>query len=74
MKNRIEYWRLQLQAKEGKKISQGKLAEMAGFSRESINRWEGNKVQPELDNLVTLWLFFKTYFNNIDLQDLLEWE
>lgn len=74
MKNRIKFWRLQLQAKEGRTITQGELGEMCALPRETISRYEGQKQQPDIDNLVALWRFYKTYFKDINLQDLLEIE
>jgi DNA-binding XRE family transcriptional regulator len=72
MKNRIKFWRLQLQAKEGRIITQVEFAAMCGVSRGAVNRWEQQRDNPTLETLVVVWDKLREFYPEINLQDLLE--
>ena len=42
-----------------KGISQDKLAELIGVSRQTVHKWETNSVQPNADNIISLCKIFK---------------
>lgn len=72
MKNKLKFYRLQLAAREGRDISQIEFAELLGVSRWSLNRWEKQVVQPDLQTLYKVWVKLKAYFPGLNMQDLLE--
>ena len=53
-----------------KKISQEKLAEKVGVSRQSVSKWECGEAYPEMDNILTLCNIFHCTINDLVHEDL----
>ena len=53
-----------------KKISQEKLAEKVGVSRQSISKWECGEAYPEMDNILILCKIFNCKLNDLIHEDL----
>lgn len=53
-----------------KKMSQEKLAEKVGVSRQSISKWECGEAYPEMDNILTLCKIFNCKLNDLIQEDL----
>ena len=53
-----------------KKISQEKLAEKVGVSRQSVSKWECGEAYPEMDNILTLCNIFHCKINDLVHEDL----
>ena len=59
--------------RKGSKMSQEKLAEKIGVSRQSISKWENGEAYPEMDNLLKICKIFHCKLNDIihdDIQDI----
>ncbi len=55
------------------KMSQEKLAEMVGVSRQSVSKWENGESYPEMDNILKLCNIFHCKINDLvheDMQDI----
>ena len=53
-----------------KKLSQEKLAEKVGVSRQSISKWECGEAYPEMDNILILCKIFNCKLNDLIHEDL----
>ena len=53
-----------------KKLSQEKLAEKVGVSRQSISKWECGEAYPEMDNILILCEIFNCKLNDLIHEDL----
>ena len=53
-----------------KKISQEKLAEKVGVSRQSVSKWECGEAYPEMDNILILCKIFNCKLNDLIHEDL----
>ena len=53
-----------------KKISQEKLAEKVGVSRQSVSKWECGEAYPEMDNILALCKIFNCKLNDLIHEDL----
>lgn len=53
-----------------KKMSQEKLAEKVGVSRQSISKWECGEAYPEMDNILILCKIFNCKLNDLIQEDL----
>ena len=53
-----------------KKLSQEKLAEKVGVSRQSISKWECGEAYPEMDNILILCKIFNCKVNDLIHEDL----
>lgn len=51
--------------RKSKKLSQEKLAEKVGVSRQSISKWECGESYPEMDNILTLCNIFHCKLNDL---------
>ena len=51
--------------RKSKKLSQEKLAEKVGVSRQSISKWECGESYPEMDNILTLCGIFHCKLNDL---------
>jgi len=56
--------------RKAKKMSQEKLAEKVGVSRQSISKWECGESYPEMDNILTLCDIFHCKLNDLVHQDI----
>ena len=55
------------------KMSQEKLAEEVGVSRQSVSKWENGESYPEMDNILKLCKIFHCQINDLvheDMQDI----
>jgi len=73
IRNRFEYWRLQLAAKHGKEISQKDMAKILNIDYSQYNKWETTSRPPNGSNLWTVWSSLQNEFPNLNMQDLLEY-
>lgn len=69
IKNRLNYWRHQLLID-----TQTEFASLIGVSDYSLNRWEKQKEQPGLNNLLKIYLKLKELIPDLHLEDLIEIE
>ena len=53
-----------------KNLSQEKLAEKVGVSRQSISKWECGEAYPEMDNILKLCKIFNCKLNDLIHEDL----
>lgn len=53
-----------------KNLSQEKLSEKVGVSRQSISKWECGEAYPEMDNILTLCKIFNCKINDLIQEDL----
>ena len=51
-------------------MSQEKLAELLGVSRQAVSKWEGDAAQPELDKIVALARLFGITTDQLLLEDI----
>ena len=65
MKNRLKEYRQKLN------MTQGEMAVFLGANREQVNRWENQRLQPDIETLFKIWKKLKAKFPDINLQDLL---
>ena len=65
MKNRLIVYRQKLN------MSQREFAELLGVTREQVNRWERQRLQPDTETLWNIWQRLRANFD-INMQDLLE--
>ena len=59
--------------RKGAKMSQEKLAEEVGVSRQSVSKWENGESYPEMDNMLKLCKIFHCQINDLvhkDMQDI----
>lgn len=59
--------------RKGAKMSQEKLAEEVGVSRQSVSKWENGESYPEMDNILKICKIFHCKINDLvhdDLQDI----
>ena len=56
--------------RNAKKISQEKLAEKVGVSRQSVSKWECGEAYPEMDNILILCKIFNCKLNDLVDEDL----
>ena len=56
--------------RKSKKMSQEKLAEKIGVSRQSISKWECGEAYPEMDNILTLCNIFHCKINDLVHEDI----
>ena len=56
--------------RSSKRLSQEKLAEKVGVSRQSVSKWECGESYPEMDNILTLCNIFHCTINNLVHEDL----
>ena len=55
------------------KMSQEKLAEKVGVSRQSVSKWENGEAYPEMDNILKICKIFHCKINDLihdDIQDI----
>lgn len=55
-----------------KKISQEKLAEKIGVTRQSVSKWECGEAYPEMDNILKLCDIFHCKINDLVHEDLID--
>ena len=53
------------EAREKKKITQEKLAEKVGVSRQSVSKWETSEAYPEMNNILELCKIFKCNISDL---------
>lgn len=56
--------------RKSKKMSQEKLAEKIGVSRQSVSKWECGEAYPEMDNILTLCNIFHCKINDLVHEDI----
>ena len=66
MRNRLKYYRHLLQFDEQKDF-----AEFLGFSAWSVNRWEGQKTQPDAESLYKIFLRLRERIPDVHMEDLI---
>lgn len=66
-KNKLNYWRHQLQIN-----TQKEFAEWLGVTHAQLNIWERQVQQPNVDTLVRIWRRLREKYPDMDLQDLLD--
>ncbi|MPM36855.1 hypothetical protein SDC9_83459 [bioreactor metagenome] len=72
LKNRFEYWRLQLSVKRGKEITQRDMAKLLGVDYSQYNKWEVSRKPPSGNSLWYIWQTLLADFPKLNMQDLLE--
>jgi len=72
LRNKFEYWRVQLAAKRGQEIKQKEMAEYLCVERTLYNKWEKHASEPTRDHLWQCWVKLKEDFPELNMQDLLE--
>lgn len=73
LKNKLEFWRLQLSVKRGKEITQRDMAAILGVDYSQYNKWEVSGNPPSGKNLWYIWQTLRADFPKINMQDLLEY-
>lgn len=58
--------------RKSKKISQEKLAEKVGVSRQSVSKWERGEAYPEMNNILSLCEIFHCKINDLVHEDLID--
>ena len=58
--------------RKNKKISQEKLAERVGVSRQSISKWETGEAYPEMSNILALCTIFQCNINDLVNENLID--
>lgn len=56
--------------RKSKKISQEKLAEKMGVSRQSVSKWETGEAYPEMNNILELCKIFHCHINDLVHEDM----
>ncbi|MEW8957834.1 MAG: helix-turn-helix transcriptional regulator [Moorella sp. (in: firmicutes)] len=69
VRNRLKYWRHQLQID-----SKREFASLIGVTEWSLSRWEHQKAQPSLDTLIKIYLRLKSKLPDLHLEDLIDLE
>lgn len=65
LKNRLKQIRLNMAAEQGRDISQTEFAAMLGYDKYIYNRWETQKVQPNLETAIVLSNKLNTTVNEL---------
>lgn len=58
--------------RKSKKISQERLAEKVGVSRQSVSKWERGEAYPEMNNILSLCEIFHCKINDLVHEDLID--
>lgn len=58
--------------RKSKKISQERLAERVGVSRQSVSKWERGEAYPEMNNILSLCEIFHCKINDLVHEDLID--
>ena len=58
--------------RKSKKLSQEKLAEKVGVSRQSISKWECGEAYPEMNNIMILCNIFHCKINDLINEDMVD--